>query len=105
MTYIIIPGRRSWSSNKNGNLSLPMHSQSFSSLPPRDGPLLADGECGRVQNDPSIIAYKKIVHHDDGNVGKKKRMMALQLLFARKRKRMMIMMVTVSFGFITNCYK
>ena len=72
MTYIIIQGRRSWSSNKNGNLSLPMHSRSFSSLPPRDGPSLADGECGRAQNDPSIIAYKKIVHHDDGNVGKKK---------------------------------
>ena len=32
-------------------------------------------------------------------------MMALQLLFVRKRKRMMIMMVIVSFGFITNCYK
>ena len=67
---------------------------------------MADGKCGRAQNDPSIIAYKKIVHHDDGNVGKQKnRMMALQLLFARKRKRMMIMMVKVSFGFITNYYK
>ena len=87
MTYIIIQGRRSWSSNKNGNLSLPMHSRSFLTLPPRDGPSLADGECGRAQNDPSIIAYKKIVHHDDDNVGEKKnRMMALQLLFVRKRK-------------------
>ena len=81
------PGERLWSSNKNGNLSLPMHSRSFSSLPPHDGSSLADGECGRAQNDPSIIAYKKIVHHDDGNVGKQKnRMMALQLLFVRKGK-------------------
>ena len=97
MKYII-QGKRSWSDNKNGNLSLPRHFRSFSSLPPLVGASLADGEKvvgidlgttfsliaaiegGRPvvipsvegqRMTPSVVAYKKIMHHDDGNVGKK----------------------------------
>ena len=92
MKYII-QGKRSWSSNQNGNL------RSFSSSsPPRVGASLADGEKvvgidlgttfsliaaiegGRPvvipsveghRMTPSVVAYKKLMHHDDGNVGKK----------------------------------
>ena len=82
-----------------------MHSRSFSSLPPRDGSSLANGECGRAQNDPSIIAYKKIVHRDDGNVEKKNQDDDTTTIICEEKKRLIIMMVTMSFGFITNCYK
>ena len=77
MKYII-QGKRSWSSNKNGNLSLRRHFRSFSSLRPRVGASLADGEKVVVipsveghKMTPSVVAYKKILHHDDGSVGKK----------------------------------
>ena len=135
MKYII-QGKRSWSDNKNGNLSLPRHFRSFSSLPPLVGASLADGEKvvgidlgttfsliaaiegGRPvvipsvegqRMTPSVVAYKKIMHHDDGNVWKKKKhddgtrtsihKEKKFRTFSRKRKRMMINECDTEFGF------
>ena len=126
MKYII-QGKRSWSGNKNANLSLHRHFRSFSSLPPSVGASLGDGEKvvgidlgttfsliaalegGRPvvipsveghKMTPSVVAYKKIGHHDE----KSSMMMAPPLVLVKKRKRRMIMMVMVSLSLITTCY-